>query len=247
MINSKIRRKHRAFVLLFFISFGLFSCTDKSNPIDSRQEVFPAVIDSLSIFALGDSYTIGISVSEDERWPNQLADTLEFYDITVREVDILARNGWTSKNLLSALKLKNIQRTYDLIGLLIGVNDQVQGYHIHDYEVNFRELLNIAIQLADNNPKRVFVLSIPDYTVTPEGRQFGNSRASEEIDAFNEINQSVSASYGVNYFYITDISRKAADREDLVAADRLHFSGKMYALWIDYLLDDMRILFKNGF
>ena len=116
MINSNIRRKYRAFVLLIFITIGLIACTDKSNPIDSGREMIPAVIDSVSILALGDSYTIGISVPEEDRWPNQLADTLELYDIPVREVDILAQNGWTSKNLLSAVRLKNTQKTDDALG-----------------------------------------------------------------------------------------------------------------------------------
>jgi lysophospholipase L1-like esterase len=201
--------------------------------------LLPALIDSVSILALGDSYTIGASVSEEERWPIQLADTLELYNITVREVDILAQNGWTSTSLLSAMKRAGISKTYDLIGILIGVNDQVQRRSRVEYENNLKEIVSYALTLAENDVNRLFILSIPDYTATPFGNDIGTSSTAQELAELNRINKDIADQQAIKYFNITPLSKKAAERDDLVAPDELHFSGKMYALWVDYIKEDI--------
>ncbi len=226
-------------VIILLICLGIFACERKSNPFYLPETEMVADVDSITILALGDSYTIGTSVSENERRPNQLRDSLEVRGIAVKEVGIIARNGWTTANLLDAMNNQDIGSDYDLVGLLIGVNNQFQGRNIDEYEYQFQQLLELALTLADSDFKRVFVLSIPDYSVTPRGSRINEGTTDQEIDAFNAINKKLSNQFSVKYFDITTISRTAKNQYDLVASDGLHFSGKMYALWVEYILDDI--------
>ncbi|KXK16114.1 MAG: GDSL-like Lipase/Acylhydrolase [Chloroflexi bacterium OLB14] len=182
---------------------------------------------SLRYLALGDSYTIGESVAENERWPNQLA-TLLGADI---EVQIIARTGWTTSELWEGIQAQGVNPPYDMVSLLIGVNNQYRGYDIEEYRTEFIFLLNKAIEYAGGDNQKVFVLSIPDWGVTP----FANGRDAEkiasEIDAFNKVNKDESEKAGVAYMDITPVSREAVKDATLIAGDGLHPSGKMYAQW----------------
>lgn len=191
----------------------------------------------LRILALGDSYTIGESVAKTERWPVQLADSLESHGITVDTVAIIATTGWTTEDLLQAIDGKELEdQGFDMVSLLIGVNDQYQGKPVHDYPDHFRQLLDSAIAYAGGDTNSVFVVSIPDYAFTTFGQSKGEANAkriSWELDAYNAINKSICDLYGVRYFYITDISRRGLEYPALVAGDGLHPSGKQYGLWIE--------------
>ncbi len=182
---------------------------------------------SLRYLALGDSYTIGERVAENERWPNQLA-TLLGADI---EVQIIARTGWTTSELWEGIQAQGVNPPYDMVSLLIGVNNQYRGYDIEEYRTEFIFLLNKAIEYAGGDNQKVFVLSIPDWGVTP----FANGRDAEkiasEIDAFNKVNKDESEKAGVAYMDITPVSREAVNDATLIAGDGLHPSGKMYAQW----------------
>lgn len=209
--------------------------------------------------ALGDSYTIGQSVPVVERWPEQLADSLEAYNYGVAEVKIIATTGWTTANLTNALNANTPDSNYTLVSLLIGVNNQFQGRDIDEYGQEFGQLLYRAIAHAGGVRDHVFVLSIPDYAFTPFGG--GNQTVTEEIDDFNALNRQITEDLGVTYINITDISRRGLDEPELVASDGLHPSGLMYAEWVERILDaagigevvsvdepvldDMLILFPN--
>ena len=180
--------------------------------------------------ALGDSYTIGESVSEDERWPNQLAGLLQTKDTSI-EVTIIARTGWTTDELWNGIQAVKIKPPYDLVSLLIGVNNQYRRLDINEYREGFVLLLNKAIEYAGGDPNRVIVLSIPDWGVTP----FAGSRDSKiiavEVDQFNSVNKEEAKKAGVHYVDVTPISREAVNNAFLIASDGLHPSGKMYAEW----------------
>lgn len=126
-------------------------------------------------------------------------------------------------------------KKYDIVTLLIGVNDQYQGISVTIYSNNFSKLLNTAISLANNKVKRVFVLSIPDYSVTPFAAYANKEKIASEIDQFNTINKQLTQAAGGTYVNITDISRKAKEEPDLIAGDGLHPSAKMYGLWMQRL------------
>lgn len=187
--------------------------------------------------ALGDSYTIGEAVREDDRFPAQAAAMLLNKGITLGTPQYIATTGWTTLNLQKAIDDQNPQGPYDVVTLLIGVNDQYQHLTIADYPAHFTQLLQKAISLVGNRKNRVFVLSIPDYSVTPFGG--GSAAIRDDIDAYNAINRKITLDNGVSYIYITDESRKAVTDPSLVAEDGLHPSGKQYALWAKLLAPEM--------
>ncbi|TAH47997.1 MAG: SGNH/GDSL hydrolase family protein [Chloroflexota bacterium] len=195
---------------------------------------------TMRYLALGDSYTIGESVAEGERFPMQLAAQLRARGYELDDVGIVARTGWTTDELARALDLFEQQRaaeaseTYELVTLLIGVNNQYRGRDVEAYRSEFVKLLQRAIGYAGNRPARVIVVSIPDWGVTP----FGKNRddVAREIDAFNAVNRAETLRLGAPYADITPISRAALHDSALIAADGLHPSAKMYAQWVELIL-----------
>jgi len=189
-----------------------------------------------SWLALGDSYTIGESVKEIERYPVLTVGILEKSGIRFNDPEIIARTGWTTDDLLSAIDEKQrASLNYDVITLLIGVNDQYQGRSQMEYKEQFTLLLKRSIELAANRASQVIVLSIPDYGVTPFAQILNTALITEKIDSFNRINKEAAMNEQVNYLDITGESRKAANDPSLIAEDGLHFSGKEYAIWAQML------------
>lgn len=186
--------------------------------------------------ALGDSYTIGESVAEVQRWPAQLVNALMLQGFSCHMPEIVAVTGWRTDDLKRALEEHNFSGSFNLVSLLIGVNNQYQGRDPAAYQKEFEELLLIAIDYAGSNAENVFVLSIPDYGYTPFG-QANRSEISPQIDAFNKINKAISQKYDVAYVDITDISRHGLDDPELIAEDGLHPSAKMYSLWVERILE----------
>jgi len=189
----------------------------------------------IKFLALGDSYTIGESVTKEERWPDQLAAKLK-----IPEPRIIATTGWRTDDLKQAILSAQLREEYDLVSLLIGVNNQYQGKSATQYEVEFEELLITAIKLAKGKSKNVFVVSIPDYGFTPFGKP-KQATITKQLDEFNSINKRISEKYKIQYFNITDISRKGLDEPELVAEDGLHPSGKMYTLWVELIAKTLRV------
>ncbi|MFN8341887.1 MAG: SGNH/GDSL hydrolase family protein [Cyclobacteriaceae bacterium] len=205
----------------------LASATTVAQPtIDPKQVV--------RMLALGDSYTIGESVAETERWPMQLAEALRQKGYTVERPAIIATTGWRTDQLRDAIAASRLRDGYNLVSLLIGVNNYYQGKPQEVYAKEFEELLHTAIHLAGDRKDRVFVVSIPDYGYTPFG-QPRQATISAGIDTFNAINKRITDSLGVPYFDITPISREGLKRPELVAGDQLHPSGKMYAAWVSLI------------
>ena len=185
--------------------------------------------------ALGDSYTIGESVTENERWPVQLAEALRKKGTIIEDPKIIATTGWRTDNLANAINIARLKDEYNLVSLLIGVNNQYQGKPIAQFTKEFEELLNTAIKLAGGKRENVFVVSIPDYGYTPFGKP-KQEKISKELDEYNNLTREIVKKYNIKYFYITDISRKGLTDPELVAEDGLHPSGKQYGLWVDLIL-----------
>lgn len=207
-------------VIFFFISGSRGQTIKISEPV--------------KFLALGDSYTIGQSVPENERWPVQLMNALSANGFQTGELRIIAQTGWRTDNLRNAINQQLPLNGFNLVSLLIGVNNQYQGGTPQAYAPEFEDLLSQAIALAGYNPARVFVLSIPDYAYTPFGN--GNPGISQQIDAFNEVNRNISSLFEVTYIDITPISRNGLSNPALIAGDGLHPSGLMYGLWVDEIM-----------
>jgi lysophospholipase L1-like esterase len=186
--------------------------------------------------ALGDSYTIGESVPPEARFPNQLADALRAQGAALEDPSIIARTGWTTGELSAAIDQADPQGRYDLVTLLIGVNNQYRGYAIGEYQVEFRRLLRRSIPFAGGKAERVIVVSIPDWGVTPFAAGRDGGKIAAEIDAFNAVNRTDAQQSGARYVDVTGISRLAPQDPALIAGDGLHPSGKMYALWVEKIL-----------
>jgi lysophospholipase L1-like esterase len=207
-----------------------------SKITDTTTITKPMTTDSVSYLALGDSYTVGQSEPAAQSFPQQLTNSLRSKTgLNVDNPTIIATTGWTTENLIDAISHSNINnRKYDFVTLLIGVNDQYQHLSQGNYRIKFLQVLNTAINFAHGDTSRVFVLSIPDWGVTP----FGGGQDSvigPQIDEFNAINKSISLKAGIHYLDITGISRDAATKPLLIAPDGLHPSAIMYGLWVDKL------------
>ena len=224
-------------LVIFFLSFLLFSCDKKDNP--ASQAVFPPLSPPASgakkYLALGDSYTIGQSVPETDRFPVQTKKWLTDQGLNLSEPQFIATTGWTTTNLQNALAAQNPAGPYDIVSLLIGVNDQYRQHDTTGYRDNFSQLLNKSIQLAGGLRGHVFVLSIPDYSVTPFGQNLETALIRLQIDQFNVINKEVTLQNNCQYLDITPLTREAINDPSLIAIDGLHPSAKEYKKWADLL------------
>ena len=188
------------------------------------------------ILSLGDSYTIGESVSSDDRWPVVLASLLRAQGIDVADPQIIARTAWTTRDLGAAIDDARPRGPFDLVTLLIGVNDQYRGRSAEEYRPQFRLVLSRAMTQAGKRPESVIVVSIPDWGVTPYAQGRDRRKIAAEIDAFNAVNREEALSAGTHYADVTGLSRLAGANRDLVAADGLHPSAAMYVQWAHAIL-----------
>lgn len=188
--------------------------------------------------ALGDSYTIGQSVSPEDRWPVQLAEQMRAEGVAVAEPLIVAQTGWTTGELSAGIDRQDPQGSFDLVSLLIGVNNQYRGGDVEVYRAEFRELLARAIRFAGGRPDRVVVLSIPDWGVTPFAEGQDRAGIGSQIDRFNAVNREETERAGARYVDVTPLSRQAAQDPTLIARDGLHPSATMYAGWAALVLPE---------
>lgn len=195
--------------------------------------------------ALGDSYTIGEAVPADERWPHILQGRLVGDGLKVEMPKIIATTGWTTDELQAAIDKENPAKNYDLVSLLIGVNNQYRGYPIGQYKTEFESLLKQAIAFAQNRAERTFVVSIPDYGVTPFAAEKDPPKIARELDEYNAIAQEICKKYQVAFVDITPGSRRASEDPALVAEDGLHPSGKMYKEWVDAAYPVVKSMLKG--
>jgi len=191
---------------------------------------------TLSFLALGDSYTIGESVPVYLSFPYQTVQLLRKKGIAVHAAEIVAKTGWTTDELMAGIDKTVLEKEYDIVTLLIGVNNQYRGKPTDAYAIEFETLLNKAIAFAGSKKKQVFVLSIPDWGATPFAEGRDRKKIAAEIDDFNSINRKITESRGIAYISITEGTREAPSNPQLVAKDGLHPSGDDYARWANKLV-----------
>lgn len=232
------------FSLVLWLTF-VISCTysneTNANPI--QDEVEEEIDDDtqqskrFKLLSLGDSYTIGASVCETCRFPEQLKDSLKlkFNPNDIFNLQIIAVSGWTTSNLLSALNSNSPANNHDLVTLLIGVNNQFQGKPFELYESEFVMLVNKAINYAKGDKDRIIVVSIPDYGFTPFG-QNNQATITAQLDQYNAYAQNYCEVNNISYVYITDITQQGLENPALVASDGLHPSELAYSKFVERIL-----------
>ena len=200
----------------------------------SNEKKVPKVLQYL---ALGDSYTIGEGVMEAQSFPFLLAKHIQSIS-TMVNTTVVAQTGWTTSELIAAIDKAPLLPSYDLVSLLIGVNNQYRGIDIAVFKVEFLALVQQSILFAKGDKSKVFLISIPDYGFTPFGVA-QQEKISATIDLYNDYCKYLADSMGIKYFYITAISRQGLADPTLLAADGLHPSEKMYQLWVDSMKTDI--------
>lgn len=243
---KKIRTSSFCVIISLFVTIFVSLACSKDNNLAKNSYIPPTttiMADSTytipatgaKYLALGDSYTIGQSVQDTERFPAQTVQLLKEQNINVRPPQYIATTGWTTVNLLDAINTNNPANNFDIVTLLIGVNDEYQHMSASGYSTRFAELLNKAVQFANNRKSHVFVLSIPDYSATPFVSDESKEQVRMEIDKFNAINKKITLQNNITYIDITPSTRQAAIDSSLIAFDDLHPSGKEYNVWANML------------
>ena len=212
-------------LLLFFV---MFSCQEPSG----LEMLVKDDSTSISWLALGDSYTIGQGVNSAERFPAQTLDLLKMRKIKTAQLTYVATTGWTSGDLDKSISQQNLAN-YDIVTVLIGVNDQFESVDTSVYSRNFKSVLNKAIQATRGESQHVLVLSIPDYSLTPEGKKLDTTKIKREIDLFNSLNKKLANSFKCQYLDITILGREAKSNPSWVARDGLHPSAVAYKKWAE--------------
>jgi lysophospholipase L1-like esterase len=193
----------------------------------------------VKMLALGDSYTIGESVEIDGRWPHQFIAQVRALGSEGDDPDYIATTGWTTRRLIQGMNsMIDKEKDYNLVSILIGVNNQYQGIDIASYEPDLRTIIDRALEIVNQDANRLFILSIPDYAYTPFGG--GSELISVEIDKYNDIKKRIAAEYQIAFVDITPISRRGLSDVSLVAADGLHPSEVQYGQWVKEIVPKLQ-------
>ncbi len=226
-------------IIVFTVSFGVvfYGCIS-NNSDETPNTENPATPKNFKLIALGDSYTIGQSVCESCRFPAQLKDSLQtrYTTLDTFNLEIIAQTGWTTTNLKNAISSANPPNDFDLVTLLIGVNNQYQNKPFELYETEFIELVDTAISLVGGNASKLIVVSIPDYAYTPFGQASNALNISTQLELYNTYAQTYCADNNLKYVYITDITQQGLDNPALLATDNLHPSTLAYTKFVERIL-----------
>ncbi|WP_299339080.1 SGNH/GDSL hydrolase family protein [uncultured Psychroserpens sp.] len=228
---ATMRKTHIIWFLMLAIVMNCSSSDDTS-----ADPVLPKTFKMLS---LGDSYTIGQSVCDTCRFPEQLKDSLKqrYTEQDTFKLQVIAQTGWTTTNLINAIASETLTDDHDLVTLLIGVNNQFQGKPFSLYEIEFPQLIETAVTAAKGDKNNLIVLSIPDYAYTLFGQNFGNpATTSSQIDMYNNFAEAYCNEQNITFLNITDITRQGLDNPELIASDNLHPSEIAYSKFVERLL-----------
>ncbi len=251
-------------IVIVLVSILLLSCSTEETPSEmavTPEPVIPPttvpnpevptgpIAKSINYLALGDSYTIGQSVCETCRFPEQLKTSLKnFYTQTNFSLKVIATTGWTTTNLISAINSQKPESNYDLVTLLIGVNNQYQGRDFSLYEKEFPELTTKAISLAKGDKKNVIVVSIPDYAYTSFAKNLSETqraKISTEINQYNAFAENYCKVNDIVFVGITDITKQGLSNPNLVAPDGLHPSESAYMLFVERILPKAKVSLQD--
>lgn len=233
--DSFIKMRLTTIIITMGVSLVFLGCNSTTQ---NSEKNTPAEPENFKLIALGDSYTIGQSVCESCRFPAQLKDSLQarYTVLDTFNLEIIAQTGWTTTNLKNAISSANPETDFDLVTLLIGVNNQYQNKPFELYETEFVELVSTAISLVGGDASKLIVVSIPDYAYTPFGQSSNALNISSQLELYNTYAQTYCANNNLKYVYITDITQEGIDNPALVATDNLHPSTLAYTKFVERIL-----------
>ena len=233
--------KYFYFLMITIVTLSCSNSEIMEAPTESEVDNHQA--GNNSFLALGDSYTIGENVSYKSNWPNQLIDSLQSNNIPIENLQIIAKTGWTTTNLIDAIDSQQPEKS-NLVSLSIGVNNQYRRRPFSIFEDEFNELLNAAIELSIDSS--VFVVSIPDYGVTPFGMSNGDSLSiARDIDNYNDYMRQLCRMHNLTFIDVTEISRALQSESNSLTSDNLHPSSYQYSLWVSEMLDEVITVISN--
>ena len=234
-----MNRRFKFIALILIVGLTFFGCNSNTDsPAGDTNTENTSAPENFKLIALGDSYTIGQSVCETCRFPAQLKDSLQTYFsvLDTFNLQIIARTGWTTSDLKSAIVAADLQTDFDLVTLLIGVNNQYQNKPFSLYETEFVELINTAVSLVGNTASKLIVVSIPDYAYTPFGQGRNPENISSQLELYNSFARTYCENNGIKYVNITDITQDGLNNPLLVASDNLHPSALAYTKFVERIL-----------
>lgn len=230
----------KVYISFMFLSLVMLACQDVN-----KEEDMDISKTEHAYLALGDSYTIGEGVEEEQRWPVQLVEKLRADSVNISDARIIAKTGWTTDELMAGINEADPDRDYMLVSLMTGVNNQYRGRDMDNFREELAGLIDTAISCAAGIADNVIVLSIPDWGVTPFAAGRDQEKIAAEIDSFNNVIVEECNKVGVKYIDVTGISRRASSDLSLVAGDGLHPSGRMYEMWVEVLYPYVREIFRE--
>lgn len=223
--------KVRNYIIFSVTVLFLISCNATSSIIE--EEKFTKA--DINILSLGDSYTIGQNVCESCKFPEQLKDSLQSRNRDLNfNLKIIAKTGWNTRNLIDAIETNNLSSNYNLVTLLIGVNNQFQRIPFSTFENEYSVLVQKAIKAVNSDKDKLIILSIPDYAFTPFGR--GSQNISNDIETYNTYIKNFCINNNITFLNITDITKMGLTNPSLVANDGLHPSKEAYTKFVERLL-----------
>ena len=240
----------RSFASLFII-ISFYGCTKtgSTTPTMDSSAVLPAPVilpgDTVSYLALGDSYTYGLGAAQNQSYPYQLDSALRQNGYKSATPMVIAHFGWTSADLLAGMAAANLTQKFNFVMVMIGVNDQNKGVNTETFRSNLDQLITNAVLLAKGYNSRVFIISIPDWSVTPFAANMNKAQITAAVQLYNTINQAEAGKFKVNYIDITALSELMGGDPTLIAADGLHPSAKMYNLWVNQFYTKIAGSFKQ--
>lgn len=231
--------KSFSFLICFSFIFIFSFCACSKEIVTSKDTAIVSSIpttifsksDSIHYLALGDSYTIGVAVEIQDNYPNQTTQLLIAEGYKFSPIQIIAKNGWAASELKLAIDASTKRSSYELVTLLIGVNNQFRGQSVNEFSTQFDTLIKMAISLAGNQPKRVFVLSLPDLSITPFAEFMDKKAIANDIDAYNQVCEKYAKQYGTHFLNITDRYRLEGYKAANLSSDKLHPSKLEYSMW----------------
>lgn len=228
----------RLLIQVGLLCYCFLCCNAQSLQAQQKQKAM------YTYLALGDSYTIGEKVEAKDNFPHQTATLLRRSGLEVADPKIIAVTGWTTDELAAAIEKENITETYSFVTLLIGVNNQYRERSVDNFKQEFQELLNDAIDFAAGEPEHVFVLSIPDWGVTPFAEDKDRAKIAKEIDAYNKAKEEIVKENNCHWLEITESTRMHGADPAYLVEDKLHYSAKEYALWAEPLSSMIKVVLQ---